>query len=644
MLLDLRETVRNSKPLKYSLITLICIPFVLFGVGSYFSGGGPAAVAEVNGTEISQQQLDRAYQQQRQQLAQMFGGQLPEALANEEVLRQQALDQLVSQQVLESEVENQSFAVGDNTLARAIREMPVFQVDGVFDRQTYETQLRGSGMSVAAFEQSYRDDTALRQFQSGVINSSFTLPSEADLLSNLASQTRTIDAVEFDFDAARSAIEVVDEDVSAWFDDNKDNYQFPERVKIQYIELNSGEIASDIEVSDEEAESYYEDNRARYISAEQREASHILLNVEDAGDDDEVAEKRKVLDGVKERLAAGESFEDLAAEVSDDVGSAESGGSLGLITADSMVPEFENALNELAEVGDVSEVVTTEFGLHLIKLDGIEAESGKAFDEVKDEILQTVKNNKADSEFAELRELLTEASFDNPESLDIASEETGLTILESDWLDAEAELEPPLSNPAVLQTALSEEVLDDGINSDLINIGNRHLMVLRVLEHEDPRPQTLDDVRDEVTEALKGERAQSQLDEAVAAALAQLEDSGDVDTIAGESELATARKAEVIDRQSTLVDRNTVTEIFSQPRPAEGSAVSGSSTQGNGNRLVWNITSVDVPELDVASSDEESPGAQGQSAEAGANPRLGGVEFSALLESLRSEADVELTP
>ncbi len=133
MLLDLREKVRSSKPLKYSLITLICIPFVLVGIGSYFSGGTAAPVAQVNGEPIDQQQWDRAYQQQRQQLARMFGGQLPEAFANEGLLREQALQQLITQQVLASEVVTQKFAVGDATLGRAIRNLPNFQVDGKFD-------------------------------------------------------------------------------------------------------------------------------------------------------------------------------------------------------------------------------------------------------------------------------------------------------------------------------------------------------------------------------------------------------------------------------------------------------------------------------------------------------------------------------
>lgn len=173
MLLDLRETVRGSKPIKYTLITLICIPFVLFGIGSYFSGGTAPPVAEVNGQPISQQQLERAYQQQRQQLARMFGGQLPEAFANENLLRQQALQQLITQQVLENEVVKQKFAVGDATLGRAIRNLPNFQIDGKFNTDTYQTQLRASGMSVSAFEQSFRDDTAINQFRAGISDINF---------------------------------------------------------------------------------------------------------------------------------------------------------------------------------------------------------------------------------------------------------------------------------------------------------------------------------------------------------------------------------------------------------------------------------------------------------------------------------------
>jgi len=308
-----------------------------------------------------------------------------------------------------------------------------------------------------------------------------------------------------------------------------------------------------------------------------------------------------------------------------------------------MVPEFESAVNELAAVDDVSEIITTEFGVHLIKLDGIEPESGKSFEEVKEEILETVKNNKADSEFAQLRELLNETSFDNPDSLDIAADETGLTLVESDWLDSETAQEGSLANPAVLQAALSEDVLDEGINSELIQVGNRHVMVLRVKEHEGPRAKTIDDVREEVELALQSERAETQLDEAAEAALAKMRDGGEVEAIAEENELSTARIAQVIERQTDLLDRNIATQVFSQAKPSESEPVFGSGTLANGNRLVWNLVSVDVPELESEESGDDAV-VQIPSTPAGANPRLGGVEFSALLESLREAADVDLEP
>ncbi len=638
MLLDLREKVRSSKPLKYSLITLISIPFVLVGIGSYFSGGSAAPVATVNGEPIDPVQWERAYQQQRQQLARMFGGQLPEAFANESLLREQALQQLITQQVLESEAVEQKFAVGDLTLARAIRNLPNFQVDGRFDADGYQAQLRASGMSVPMFEQSYRDDTALNQFRTGISDTSFTLPQEAERLSALGRQTRTIEAVRFDFAKAKEGIDVVDEDVVAYFEENQGNYQFPERAKIQYIELDSSAIASEIEISDEQAQRYYEDNRARYITPEQREASHILLESGDASEEDLIAR----LEEVRTRIDAGESFADLAREISEDVGSSESGGSLGLITPGAMVPEFEEAVFALAAEGDLSAPVVTEFGVHLIKLDSISAESGQPFEDVKEEIIQTMQQDEADREFFDLRDLLAELSFDNAGSLDPAADATGLEIKTSDWLDSDTDAGPVLSTPGVLTAVFSEEVLDEENNSDLIDIGDRHVIVLRVLEHEDPRPKSLDDVREEVVDSLKGERATESITALVDAAVTALADGKSASEASADNELAEVFEQTVLTRQSTEFDRNAVTRIFSLPHPADDGAVTDSTTLANGDQLALRLESVDTPEP-VASGDEnvEEPVVAGV-LEAGANPRLGSTEFEAFLESLRAEADIEI--
>ena len=645
MLLDFREKVRSSKPLKYSLITLISIPFVLVGIGTYFSGGTAAPIAQVNGEPIDQFQWDRAYQQQRQQLAQMFGGQLPEAFANEALLREQALQQLITQQVLESAVAEQRFAVGDATLGRAIRNMPAFQIDGRFDSDSYQTQLRSSGMSVPMFEQSFRDDTALNQFRTGVSDTAFTLPQEADHLAALGSQTRTIEAVRFDFEKAKEGIEVTDEEVAAWFEENKDNYQFPQRAKIEYIELDTAQLADDIEISDDQALGYFEDNKARYVTLEQREASHILLESGDDSQEDQIA----TLTELKGRVEAGESFADLAEEFSDDIGSSGNGGSLGVITPGAMVPEFEEAVFSLANAGDVSEPVVSDFGVHLIRLDNIVAEEGAAFEDVKEEIIATMQQDEADREFFELRDLLAEQAFDNPGSLQPAADATGLDVLASDWLDTDTDSGPVLSNPSVLQAVFSTDVLDEELNSDVIEIGDRHVLVLRLVEHEGPRPKTLEDVQEEVTDALKGERATESLAALVDEALEKLA-AGESASVAAEgNELAQAYEQEEIDRQSTVFDRNIVTQIFSLPHP-ESELITDTATLATGDELVLRLDTVETPE--AGGADEESADADADAEQptpmasgvltAGANPQLGNTEFEVLLESLRSDAEVEV--
>ncbi|NND92569.1 MAG: hypothetical protein HKN42_17075 [Granulosicoccus sp.] len=636
MLLDLRETVRNSKPIKYTLITIIIIPFALVGIGSYLSGGSAAPVAEVNGQPIDQQQLERAYQQQRQQLARMFGGQLPEAFANEELLREQALQQLISQQVLENEVARQKFAVGDATLARAIRNLPAFQVDGRFDSEAYQTQLRASGMSVPVFEQSFRDDTAMNQFRTGIADTSFTLPSEAERLNALARQTRTIEGVRFDAEKAQQSIEVTEEEVAAYFAENKDSYQFPRRARIRYIELESSAIAEGIDISDEQAQAYYDENRSSFVLPEQREASHILLSADSGKEADQIAK----LNELKARVEAGESFADLAREFSDDVGSADLGGSLGVITPGTMVPEFEAAVFALDETGALSDPVVSEFGVHLIRLDKITPESGKSFEEVREEIIATMQQDEADREFFDLRERLAELSFDDPESLEPAGDATGLEIRTSDWLDSETDSGPVLSMPQLMSAVFSPEVLEEGLNSELIEVGDRHVVVLRVIEHEAERPKSLDDVRDEVTDALKASRANDLLTARQEMALNRLADGESAAVIVDGDEYASAIEQLVLERQSTELDPNVVSAVFSLPHP-DGEVVTGSASLSNGDLLAYRLDSVETPAIPSA-QETTAQADQADEVAAGADPRLGATEFEIVLESLRKSADVDI--
>jgi len=280
MLLDLREKVRNSKPIKYTLITVICIPFALVGIGSYLTGGSQPPVASVNGEEISQISLEQAYRYQRSQMARMFGGQIPEGLASDTLLREQARDQLIDQQVVQGAVESAGFAVGDETLARSIQNNPSFQVDGQFNQEAYLRTLQSGGRTPAQFEQDLRSQTALSQFSEGLVESGFTLPGEATRVSELSRQIRNVDVLTLSIDATKESIEISDDQVQAHFEENADTFQFPERAKVQYIELNSTDQADAIDILDEDAMAYYETNKRSYVTPEQRTASHILLEAD----------------------------------------------------------------------------------------------------------------------------------------------------------------------------------------------------------------------------------------------------------------------------------------------------------------------------------------------------------------------------
>ncbi len=636
MLLSIRETVRNSKPLKYTLITIISIPFALVGIGSYFAGGQGGSAAEVNGVEISEYQVENTYNQLKRRYQQMFGGNIPEGLLSDESIRQQALDELITNQVIQSTVEDQKFAVGDTTLGRTIRNNPQFQVDGQFDADLYQRTLQTRYSNIAGFEESMRQETAINQFQTGVAATSFQLPSETDFLSSLRRQTRTVDYIRYSVDTAMETIEISDDAVNAYFEDNKEDYKFPQRAKLEFIELKKSDLAEAVDVDDEAVAEHYEQFKNNYIvNPEARDASHILLELEDAGDTEEVAAKTQQLNEIKDRLAAGEAFADLAEEFSDDIGSAQTGGSLGQIQRNSMDPDFEEAVFGLGAVGDVSEVVQSAFGLHLIKLDRLVVGEYSPLEEVKDSIIADIRDREVEPEFVELRVAMEESVASDPESLEVAADESNVEIQTSDWIDQDTTDHAVLSDPRVIAAAFSDDVLVNQYNSDVIELNPGHLVAVRVLEYEEPRPKSIDDVKEEVVATLKRQEAEKQLDELAASAVDELIKGAAATKLAKDSDLASAEMDSVLTRQSTEIDNQVVSEIFSLAKPSPGKTRVKSATLLNGDRIAYALKAVDVPEAAEEGDAESAPQV--------ANPRLGQIEFAAMIASLREKAKVDIT-
>jgi len=651
MLLDIRDTVRNSKPIKYTLITLICIPFALVGIGSYFAGGGYADVAEVDGVAISEPEVERAYNGLRRQYQQMFGGNIPANLMSDESIRQQALDGLVTDIVVRNTVEDQKFAVGDETLGRAIRNDTRFHVDGQFNSERYQDMIRGSLSNVAAYEESLRANTAITQFRAGVEVTSFQLPSESERLEKLSNQTRTIDFVRYSVDKVIENIEIDEEQVSTYFDENAENYTFPQRGKFEYIELKKSDLAADIDISDEDAQLHYNEFEADYVSTpEVRETSHILLEIADTDDSDEVARRTTELEAIKARIEAGESFADVAKEVSEDIGSAQSGGSLGQLEPSYMEAQYVSAAEVLTTENNLSGVVKTQFGLHLIKLDNFAEAVVTPFDEVKDSIVTLLQNNIADNDFLELRTLMEESIASDPETLEVAADASNIDLKTTDWVDVDTQSEPLFSDPRILSVAFSEEVLETQDNSDIIELNPGHVLALRIAEYEDERPKSIDDVRDDIIVTLKREQAETTLDASAKSAVALMLKGTPVSKVAGDDTAATATRDEVLTRQSTVIDASAVSEIYALAKPSEGKVLVKSVALQNGDRVAYALKAVESPEATEAEgdagADSEDAVAVDGSADASntqiVNTQLGQAELAAIIANLREKADVSI--
>ena len=627
MLLDLRDGIRNSKWLKYLLVTIICIPFALVGVNSYFNGGGPDYAAKVNGEKVSLNTFQNAYQQQRAQLSQMFGGRIPEGFDAATVINNQAMGSVITNEVIRQATVDNHLAVSDEDLASNLLSIDGFLVDGRFDKDRYQQQLQSMGVSAAEFENQYRGDIVTRQLSESIVNTGFSLQTENARMESLRSQKRKLASIAFDVQAKADAIEVSDEDVVAYYEDNKVQFNNPQKVTVEYIELKIDDLKSTIEVTDEDLNNYYQQNKTRWVTPDKRDASHILLAVSsDAGDSD-VNEKMELGNTLLTRINDGEAFEDLAKEFSDDPGSGAKGGSLGEFDRGVMVPPFEEAVFAM-EVGAISELVRSDFGFHIIRLDSIIPERGQTFEEAKEEVEDQFRVDTAETNYFTASDLLSNASYENSDSLEPAADETGIEVKKSDWIDANSS-EGIGQYPQVIAAALTDEVLNQGLNSEVLEVAENHSIVLRTLDHEEAKPKPLDEVREDVVGILQQQRANDELTALAGTVSEQLSSGAEPAALAAENQGAFIEEA-AVGRNDPDADRELSRALFAMPKPDDGKSSYQTVTTANGDIVVAIFNGIaPVEESDEAASD------------AGGTQAPAGSEFTALVSALEAAAKVE---
>ncbi|MFG6137144.1 SurA N-terminal domain-containing protein [Halomonas sp. B23F22_10] len=541
------------------LVGAVVVTMALFGVESLVGllNSDGEEVATVNGEPITRQQLELQVQRA------IRSGQVPPE--QERQLRAETLDSLITNQLLTQYAEEGGLHLSDAQIDQLIVSLPEFQdANGRFDSELFQNRLASAGFTPITFRAQLREDMKRRQLQQGLTVSEFSLPREQERLAELQRQARTFRHYALtpaDLDAAP---EISDADLQAYYDAHAEAYQRPEQVKLAYVVLDKQAMADDVEVSDEDLRLAWQDEAA---SADRR-VSHIMVSF---GDERSREEAEARLEEVKSRLADGESFADLAADYSDDTSTSDAGGDLGVISRGFFGEAFEDAAFALDE-GQVSDIVETDNGLHLIQVTELDRPS---FEQARDRLRQDVALEKVDDAFNDKAQQLIDESF-AAEDLASVAETLGLERQQSDWVSRDA-ADGVLSEPGVMRQAFSDDVLEEGFNSEVIELDEDRRMVLRVVEHRDATTLPLDEVRDRVVAAVETDKTREALEARADEMLASLR--------SGETLGLDWQRADSLNRQGQSELAQPVIEAaFRLPHPSEGETVYGRA--GDGQRVV----------------------------------------------------------
>ena len=617
----------------YTIVGLIAVPFALFGISSYLDGGsGGLVAAKVNGEEIPVQQVQGIVLQQRQRLAQMFGGSLPPNM-NEDVIKNQALEQVVNEVLLRQEAAKNGYRASNQEVYDTIAAIPAFQKNGQFDSQTYETLLVSQRRSKSEFERQIRDSISNQQFTQAVTNAAFIPQSLVAKYQGMQNQTRDVETFTLKGSDYESQVSVSADEIKKEFDTNAKNYMTSEKVMLSYVLLKQDDIAANLNTDEDTLKLVYQDNLSRYLDPEQRKLAHILVKIID----DKKEEAKIKAQALYDQIKSGEkTFEELAVSASDDELAVAKNGEIGLIGQGEMGVQFDTAAFAPTLLnGSMSEVVETEAGFEIIKVLDVVAAKTKSFEEVKPEVEALYKKEEAEKLFIEQADRLQTLAFENDSSLDEAADAVGMKVLTSDWIEKNSNFPPNpdnlLSSPKVVTAAFGDEVLNGGKNSELIEIDAKNVVVVRLQDHQLPKQKELKDVEADITKLLSANKLKALLVEKGDAALKTLSESGSWTSL--ESIGATEDKIQKnigIKRNDTTLSGSVVSKIFSMQKPETGNSFD-KAILPNGDYVIVALSKVTD---DTSEIDEQLQQSYSQS--------MASRERAAVIAALREKAEVEL--
>jgi len=507
------------------ILTLITVPFALFGIDAYLKDAGAgASVAKVDGATISIQEYRNAMQSLRDRLQKENPKDIG-ALDSPEV-KQSVLDRLINTRLLNAEVVNSNFKVTNEQLAQFITSLPEFQQGGKFSQEVYDKLLSQNQMTPSQFEKKMRGELLLQQVRDGVPGLAFTSKAVEDALLSVEHQQREVTIAEIKTADYISQVNVEPSEVQAYYDKHKDKFKVPEQVKLEFVMLSANTLIPKMQTTEDEAKKFYDENASKFQSNEQRHASHILIGVSASSSPEAKAEAKKKAEQVLAEVKKNPTkFSELAKKYSQDPGSAEKGGDLGTFARGSMVKPFEDAAFSMKQ-GEISGLVQSDFGYHIIKLTEIVGQ-GQGFEALKPQIRAELMYQKALAKFSEQAEAFSATVYEQSTSLQPVADAYGIPVQKTEWLSY-ADGAKFFKNDKLMTLVFTNEVLKDKRNTEAVEVSNNTLVSARVIDYKPSAPRSFEEVKGGIADLLKIEKATKLAIDKGVASLASLKSSKDV--------------------------------------------------------------------------------------------------------------------
>ncbi|MGM0515010.1 MAG: peptidylprolyl isomerase [Pseudomonadota bacterium] len=618
-MMDNLRAAANHVVLKI-ILGLIILSFLLTGVVSYQGSAGDYA-AKVNGQVIERAQLEQAFQSERSRMQQELGDRFSAMAGNEgymQQMRQQVLSQLIDKSLLDQYAKTLGLSASDDQVKEAIRQESYFQTDGKFDNAKYLDLITRSGFSADQYAQYTRQRLINQQMIQGFGGSDIVPPSEAQSMVALVLQERDVRLATIDLNAMMAKQTVTDEELKAFFEQNKNSFIAPEKVKVSFIPLDAAALKDTVTVTEADISAYYDGHQSSFGQPERKKFSMIQLKTE--------ADAKAVL----EELKNGGDFAALAKEKSTDIISRRTGGEMDWMEPDTTADELKQA--NLTEKGQLSGVVKSSVGYLIVRLDDIKPALVKPLSEVHDAIAKQLKQEKAVDAYYALQQKVSEAATSDNESLASAEEAAGIKAANTEWFTRDS-VPAALNFKPVVQAIFDGSLIGEngapGSNSDVITVDGDRAFVVRVVAHQPEGIEPFDKVKDRVTAMVKHNKALQEAKLQGEKLLVELKQGkGDEAMKAAGLSFGSVQKMARAPEDSQLVEA-----VFALPHPEAGKVVYGMSQDAQGNVVLIALDSVKpgtlpADEMKTFVSNMEKGSAS--------------VTFDALLTNLRKEAKIKM--